>query len=620
MKKILTLFAGMLTLSLFAQNLETKIPPNAFFVSDVAGKNLWKKATIDEIQKYGFIGYGIFQKLDIESFEDIGIDLQKNSIQYGAFDKGVYHFAVLFYLEDAQKFEKYAKSNLGSKHIVLEETFSYMQKSNDFLAWNDQIGVFIVTESPYMLHIEEDQIKAEYHKMKREEAKAVGGSYVEEENPKIDWETKRDIKRKLREGAEERTGLENLNRIFGATQYDTKHYFKERDPEADFYAFLSYDRYRNLLYPFHGVLYSWRQEIMQNNQYDFTYNGFFEEKQLKVLSEVIPKNEEAKKALKKLYDSKIDAKLLHYVGENPMAYGSVSMNSEALFDQYYQLMKLFINQEFKDDLTEDHIETIIEWIALVIDEKAIAELFPGDGIFVLDTIAEKNVEYTDYEYDEEHNRIEKKGYKKELVPEFTFLFTTENQDFMKRLLRIPNLEKKHDDFVYTQTGEVHHLYFEGEYIANVYACTQNGMVMVTTSKEKVEAFEKKNKLAAHKVDKKLIRKNTIAAKIDMKKMLTSFKNEFNESEKKSKIWEALIENVDDYTITGNMKGDRFASELLLKTDGTHKNSFVYIFDLIDYIGRINKDEQKSEVRDITPCVPKEAKVEDGAEIKIVVPR
>src|SRR5690606_11903726 len=82
---------------------------------------------------------------------------------------------------------------------------------------------------------------------------------------------------------------------------------------------------------------------------------------------------------------------------------------------------------------EGEISLGTEILSLLLDEEAIATVAKGDGLFVLNGIAEQEVTYTDYEYDEDYNYKEVEKTKMETIPDFLFMFSSENAGLYNRL-------------------------------------------------------------------------------------------------------------------------------------------------------------------------------------------
>lgn len=79
----------------------------------------------------------------------------------------------------------------------------------------------------------------------------------------------------------------------------------------------------------------------------------------------------------------------------------------------------------------DVVDVYIDLMQIIIDEKGIAELLPGNYMFVMHDMKPQIVDYTDYEYDTEYNRKEVKKTRMELSPDFTFAIETHREDFMQ---------------------------------------------------------------------------------------------------------------------------------------------------------------------------------------------
>lgn len=596
MRKTVTLLLWAMCLfvnKLYSQDLEAKIPPKAFFVLENKMENLSKKYTLEELEQYQFVQNEILPDFKKESFEDIGLDFQKQNIIYGIVSEGALQLVSLMPISNATKFTDFMQKNYEYRTFSETNNYKRIDSSSETIAWNNEFVAFINTERSYSTKFTQEEIEEEYKRKKREEAKEYGEIYEEEKDLKLNWREQYDAKNRLRKKKTESVKENRIAQIFSNQKFDSKAHFNERNSNADMYAYFNYEGYQDLLYSILDLNISdWN---VKGSQYDFALNAFFEEEQLKIESEIIPKDEVTKEFLKKVYGTKIQRNLLNYLGEEPIAYTSFTSDSRAAIDQYYSVLKSYLENLAKLDkeeiVTKDHIDLLVDGIALLIDEEAVAELLSGDGIFILDDLTEREVEYTAYSYDEEYHRIEEIKTKTELVPDFTLIFSTENEKFMNRILKLPNINKKERlPYTYATIGGIHHVQFKEEYIESIYTAVNDGMVMITTSENKIKAFDKNSKLPLQKSDKKRIKKNVMAAKFDMKRLLQKVEGEFKSSKDK-KLWEDLMKNVGEYTFEGKMEGDRFVSEALFGIEGEHKNSFLYIFDIIESIYQAKKKDK-----------------------------
>src|SRR5690606_39440155 len=74
--------------------------------------------------------------------------------------------------------------------------------------------------------------------------------------------------------------------------------------------------------------------------------------------------------------------------------------------------------------------------AILLDEKAIAKVFKGDNLIVLNGVTNKEITYTDYEYDEDYNYTEVERTKTEAVPDFLWMFSSDDVSIFEKIVKI----------------------------------------------------------------------------------------------------------------------------------------------------------------------------------------
>src|SRR3546814_11926467 len=70
-------------------------------------------------------------------------------------------------------------------------------------------------------------------------------------------------------------------------------------------------------------------------------------------------------------------------------------------------------------------------VSLLLDEAAIANVAKGDALFVLNGIAEREVPYISYEYDDDYNYMEVEKIKMETIPDFLLMFSSDDVQIYK---------------------------------------------------------------------------------------------------------------------------------------------------------------------------------------------
>ena len=78
---------------------------------------------------------------------------------------------------------------------------------------------------------------------------------------------------------------------------------------------------------------------------------------------------------------------------------------------------------------------------VMLDEKAIAKVFKGDNLIVINGVTQKEITYTDYEYDADYNYKEVEKTKMESIPEFLWMFSSEDTRIFERLIKVAVREK-----------------------------------------------------------------------------------------------------------------------------------------------------------------------------------
>ncbi len=118
----------------------------------------------------------------------------------------------------------------------------------------------------------------------------------------------------------------------------------------------------------------------------------------------------------------------------------------------------------------------MDLLEIMIDEKAIAELMPGNMMMVLHDMKTKTVTYTDYTYDDNFKSTEIKKTREELSPNFTFVMETKKEAFLKKLARLPLKYVKKKKIKYKDKGGYYELSFDPEKdpISSLYFMVKNG--------------------------------------------------------------------------------------------------------------------------------------------------
>ena len=371
--------------------------------------------------------------------------------------------------------------------------------------------------------------------------------------------------------------------------------FKNNNPKADFFVFADIDALTNQVYSSFLGANSSLAGIYKNGILNSTFyaNAYFEKDRIRLSQAMTPKNEETKKSFQDMLNSKIDKNLLNYVGNNVLGYYSIAMDTQAIMNYEYTILKTTLNsayQSYSKDAGGNEADVLIDAIALLLDEKAIADLIPGNALFVLHDLKKVEREYVTIDYDENYEQLETKGTKEEIQPDFTFMMNTRNESFVNKLLQLPLNKSKFTATDYQLTNGYYTIHFDKDNILeNLYIGMKNGVVMITTSKVNIENLIQQIVMPLQADFKKSISKNNSSAWIDLQKIISASKTEFDK-DTKTNYFDIAIKNAGEITMETKFKNDAIATEATYTIKGEHTNSLQYFFDVINEMYAENKKE------------------------------
>jgi hypothetical protein len=325
-------------------------------------------------------------------------------------------------------------------------------------------------------------------------------------------------------------------------------------------------------------------------------NVYFEKDKMRMEQKTFTANETLAKLSTEVMQSKQSASLLNYVNPDNIGYLSISINTEAMANYYYTVLKKYFNNNSYTGQYADAVNLYVDLVQILIDEKGIADLTPGNYLFVLHDMKNRLVTYTDYEYDKEYNKKEIKKTKNELSPNFTYVFETRKDGFMLRAMNLPLKYAKKEGWNYTAKNGYNELIFkEGDLpISNLYFMVKDGKVVITTSKDVIENTLIGKGFTADEETKAAILNHNYSLKINTKKVLEKIGPELSTNASK-KVTDYLIQNFGNVKMESNVKDGMIQSTTTINIKGEHTNSFEFLFDMMDAINNImEKEKQENE--------------------------
>ncbi|UZT96470.1 hypothetical protein ODZ84_14705 [Chryseobacterium fluminis] len=318
-----------------------------------------------------------------------------------------------------------------------------------------------------------------------------------------------------------------------------------------------------------------------------SYNLYFDQDKVKLVNSYQHKDDEVQKNISSLYKGKKNRNLTNLINDKSIGYYSLNVDGSKYFDLMYSLLKNSGEGDYQKEM-----ELMMETMKIVLDEEAIAKIAPGNGIFVLNELKTKTVEYTDYDYDDEYNEKEVKKTKEVAMPDFTFAFATENEGYWTRIFNLLTTNKKtakkfikKGDF-YSFREEKNDGYFD-----QLLFKVKDGIVYITTSSENI--IPKAQSEVSKKWTKDASR-YAASGRFDVKRLLIGMEKEFK-SPSERKTLDFVKKNVGEMYFKSEVKGSKVETEIDYHIKTSSENSLMYFFDLFDEIYKINESEKKAPI-------------------------
>lgn len=361
-----------------------------------------------------------------------------------------------------------------------------------------------------------------------------------------------------------------------------------RDANSDVFVYTDYGRIVNEgIYGKMTKYYGYGQFFKNMYNSNYAYNLYFDKEKVRLVNNYQHRNSDIQKNISAIYKGKKSKKLLQLINEKSVGYYAMNVNGAKCFDMMYSLLQNSGENEYKKEM-----ELIMETMKIVLDEEAITKIAPGNGIFVLNELKSKTVEYTDYEYDADFNEKEVKKTKEIAVPNFTFAFATENEGYWNRIFDLLTTNKKLSER-FSKKGDLYTFKEEknGGYVDQLFFTVKDGVVYLMSAAD--------NNLSVNQSDisrkwAKDSAKYPLSGRLDIQKLLTGLDKEFK-SPKERKTIEAIKKNVGELYYKTEVKGESIQTEMNYNIKDSSENSLMYFFDIFDQVFKAKETEKKPQI-------------------------
>ncbi|UII32544.1 DUF4836 family protein [Fulvivirga ulvae] len=278
-------------------------------------------------------------------------------------------------------------------------------------------------------------------------------------------------------------------------------------------------------------------------------------------------------------DQKINSKFFKYLNEDKfLGYISYNVNSRNTLEEYPKLLASTYGPLLEGKM-QDEIAIGADLFSLLLDEEAVAKLIKGDAILAFTGINEKEVTYTDYEYDEDYNYTAVEKTKKEKLPDFVFMASTKEMDLTDKLINY--LVKK--EMAVAENGYYKVIHKQRDLPLELYFAIKNDIFFLSTSAQDMgDIVNDRYTAKLSGKHKKMIKQGNFSAFFNGKKFGKDFPLGTNMPNMEFARY-ALANASDLYLKSSKIKNKKMHSELVMEVPANHKNTLSYLLDFIEHI-------------------------------------
>lgn len=282
-------------------------------------------------------------------------------------------------------------------------------------------------------------------------------------------------------------------------------------------------------------------------------------------------------AYKKIMKRKLNKKFLNYVNsDKAIGFMGYSIDTKAYLEEFPKLMKQTYGA-FLGRNMEEEIELGTDLFSLLLDEEAVSKVVKGDALFVINGLNTKDVTYTSYEYDDDYNQKEVTKTKKETLPDFLFMFSSEDNRLMNKLIKY-GINKNY----VTANNNIYKIEAKKSPI-DIYFMIKDGIVFLGNSLTEMKSINDKTfKSGITKTHKTLLAKNNFSFLFNAKNLVGKVPTEEIGGEETAKKFNETLGKMGNVYMKSNpIKGNLVSADISAEIPNGHENALKYLFTLIE---------------------------------------
>jgi len=290
-------------------------------------------------------------------------------------------------------------------------------------------------------------------------------------------------------------------------------------------------------------------------------------------------NDELAKVYKPMYNGKFNKNFLNYLNEDKLlGYWNLNISTAGTLNAYPDLLDKLFKKDAANTTVGTSVSLAVDLLSIFLDEEAIATLVRGDMLLAVTDLGQKEVTYTDYIYDENYEYEEVEKTKTEVVPDFLFMFTSDQEKVFNKLMKIGVSEGVilHNNGIYEGVDKSSNPF-------KFYMMYKDNTVFLGTSKDYLIKIDNNSFVAKLSSEHKAnLKKNSTSIYVNGKRIISKIPESELPSGLRKKIG-FLTQNVEDLKMNfSRVKGNSMKGNLTwANSKKGHKNSLVYFINMID---------------------------------------
>jgi len=280
---------------------------------------------------------------------------------------------------------------------------------------------------------------------------------------------------------------------------------------------------------------------------------------------------------KKIMNRKLNKKFLNYVNsEKALGFMSYSIDTRAYLEEFPKLMKQTYGSFLGKNMDEE-FDLGTDLFSLLLDEEAVSKVIKGDALFVINGLNTKDVTYTTYDYDDDYNRKEITKTKKETLPDFLFMFSSDDHRLINKLIKYGT----NKNYV-TVSNNIYKIK-EKKSPIDIYFMIKNDIIFFGNSLTEMQSiYNNTFQSSINKKHKNLLAKNNFSFLFNAKNLVGKVPTEEIGGEETAKKFNETLGKMGDVYMKSNpIKGNLVSAEISAEIPNGHENALKYLFSLIE---------------------------------------